>query len=117
MSDKIKIGGDCKHGVATLAGMRCLECEEESSLAPVTGSASGFWRSAHGENHGRNSVPGDEWVTAGEATDTDRLRWTVEHFDDYDWANLPEDLGQARQYIDSQMMKQNDRANPTGGVE
>lgn len=45
------------------------------ALAPVTGSASGFWRSPRGENHGLNSKPGDVWVNPGDIHDTDRLNW------------------------------------------
>lgn len=45
------------------------------ALAATPGSASGFWRSARGENHGLNSMPGDVWVVPGDITDTDRLNW------------------------------------------
>lgn len=41
----------------------------------AAGSVQGFWRSARGENHGRNSQPGDVWVEPGDITDSDRLRW------------------------------------------
>ena len=44
-------------------------------LAEATGSVQGFWRSASGENHGRDSRPGDVWVSPGDITDSDRLRW------------------------------------------
>lgn len=33
----------------------------------------GFWRSPSGENHGRDSRPGDVWYEPGDITDTDRL--------------------------------------------
>lgn len=39
------------------------------------GSASGFWRSPQGENHGRDSRPGDVWCEPGDITDTDRMNW------------------------------------------
>jgi hypothetical protein len=45
----------------------------------ATGSVSGFWRSARGENHGRDSQPGDIWVEPGDITDTDRLNWMIAH--------------------------------------
>lgn len=44
-----------------------------------SGSASGFWRSARGENHGRDSRPGDVWVEPGDITDTDRLDWLLDY--------------------------------------
>ncbi len=68
-------------------------------------AAAGFWRSAIGENHGLNSRTGDEWVTAGEATDTDRLRWLITKAEADDFDAIPEDFHQARQYIDSLMLK------------
>lgn len=39
----------------------------------------GFWRSPTGENHGRDSRPGDVWVKPGDITDTDRLNWLIAH--------------------------------------
>ena len=42
-------------------------------------SASGFWRSASGANHGRDSRPGDVWVEPGDITDTDRIEWLEKH--------------------------------------
>ena len=41
--------------------------------AAATGSQSGFWRSPTGENHGRDSRPGDVWCDPGAIHDTDRL--------------------------------------------
>lgn len=50
-----------------------------ATLAVAPRSASGFWRSARGENHGRDSRPGDTWVEPGDVTDTDRLNWMIAH--------------------------------------
>lgn len=36
MSDEMKIGGDCKHGVAP--GYECPDCKQESELAAPAGS-------------------------------------------------------------------------------
>ena len=72
-------------------------------LGEAAGSASGFWRSARGDNHGRDSRPGDEWVTADAMTDTDRLRWLCDQSLDI-FRNMPDDFGQAREYIDSLML-------------
>jgi hypothetical protein len=44
---------------------------EGCAVAP--GSQSGFWRSPTGENHGRDSRPGDVWCEPGDIHDTDRL--------------------------------------------
>lgn len=33
----------------------------------------GFWRSPTGENHGRDSRPGDVWCETGDIHDTDRI--------------------------------------------
>jgi len=88
-----------------------LQQTADKALVGMSASdVEGFWRSATGENHERKFKPGDEWVTADTVTDTDRLRWAVQHFDAYDWYHLPEDFGQAREYIDAQMMEpQNER--------
>lgn len=45
------------------------------ALAGVAGSQSGFWRSPTGENHGRDSRPGDVWCEPGEIHDIDRMNW------------------------------------------
>lgn len=34
-------------------------------------------RSPTGENHGRDSRPGDVWHEPGDITDTDRLNWLI----------------------------------------
>lgn len=47
------------------------------SLALPSCSAVGFWRSPRGDNHGRDSRPGDVWAEAGDITDTDRLNWLI----------------------------------------
>ena len=49
-------------------------------------------------------MPGDEWVNPGDVTDTDRLRWLVYEADDDFFFVMPQDLGQAREYIDAAMM-------------
>ena len=52
---------------------------QTAPLAVAPCSASGFWRSARGENHGRDSRPGDVWVEPGDITDTDRIDWLEKH--------------------------------------
>lgn len=58
-------------------GDQYLANSKDCTLAKA--SVSGFWRSARGENHGRNSQPGDVWVEPGDITDTDRLNWLIAH--------------------------------------
>lgn len=64
----------------------------------------GFWRSPRGENHGLNSKPGDEWAREGDIHDTDRLRWLVDNITEEIAVMMPDDFGQARQYIDELML-------------
>ena len=68
-----------------------------SGLAVTTGSPSGFWRSASGENHGRDSRPGDVWVEPGDITDTDRIEFLIAHTHYKFWVHHPDymrrDLG------------------------
>lgn len=60
--------------------MRPMPPEENAALAEFTDSELG--------------------VKEGEASDTARLRWLVEHMTDEIAFLLPEDFGAARQYID-----------------
>jgi hypothetical protein len=64
----------------------------------------GFWRSPRGESHGLNSKPGDEWVHEGDIHDTDRLQWLVDNITEEIAVMMPDDFGQARQYIDELML-------------
>lgn len=87
-------------------------------VQPVVSQQHGFWRSPRGENHGRDSKPGDEWAHEGDITDTDRLRWLVLNFDEDTFFNMPEDFGMAIEYIDELMLaNKKAQARRTGGVD
>ena len=58
-------------------GMSTPKTDENPNPPLADAIGSGFWRSARGENHGRNSRPGDVWVIPGDITDTDRLNWLI----------------------------------------
>jgi hypothetical protein len=49
------------------------------ALSAAPNLQSGFWRSPTGENHGRNSMPGDVWCEPGDIHDIDRMNWLERH--------------------------------------
>lgn len=82
------------------------------TMNPVVIQQRGFWRSPKGEHHGLNSQPGDEWATPESITDTDRLRFVVEKFNEDTFACMPDDSGLAREYIDELMLDYAPVSNP-----
>jgi hypothetical protein len=74
-----------------------------------SGSAKGFWRSLTGENHGRDSRPGDVWIEPGDITDTDRINFCEQG----GWALLIQGPDETfREAIDAAILQQNIRSQP-----
>lgn len=67
----------------------------DNRVPPLAPGSAGYWRSPSGENHGRDSRPGDVWHEPGDITDTDRLDWLEKYGPT--WSRAAIDAAMARQ--------------------